>query len=136
MAWTDEVHEHRAKVERGRERLRARGVDFSDENKTSLLPLGLMLATIAGLFWWHRDGQHKLKRSAFPGAQFLKRLLAGGNDEDVERRRERAAKAADRRLKEHQGASGSGQYRAGIATQSRSFHEKPQRKKTRRGRRK
>eukprot|EP00803_Ostreobium_quekettii_P002474 evm.model.scf_930.5 EVM.evm.TU.scf_930.5 scf_930:35496-36376(-) len=95
MAWTDEVHEHRLSVERRRARMRSQGVHVSDENRTGLMPLALVVAVVAGIGWWRREG-HKLRRSAFPGAGVLARVLGREAGEDGPRRK--AVEAARRRL--------------------------------------
>ncbi|CAD7700746.1 unnamed protein product [Ostreobium quekettii] len=127
MAWTDEVHEHRLSVERRRARMRSQGVHVSDENRTGLMPLALVVAVVAGIGWWRREG-HKLRRSAFPGAGVLARVLGREAGEDGPRRK--AVEAARRRL-QGQGSSSRSQATRTTSQNARP-NDKAQKKKSKR----
>lgn len=100
MSWSEEVHEHKSKVEQRREKLRDQGVDVEEANKADLVPLAVLAAVVVGCYVWFTD-RHKLKHKGILGRlAFFPRILGLGKQEMDPRAA--AREAAEARLRNSQ----------------------------------
>ncbi|GMH36369.1 hypothetical protein BSKO_04237 [Bryopsis sp. KO-2023] len=133
MVWAEDVHEHRSKVERRRDRLRSQGKDVDESNAADLMPVAIVVAVIAGVSLWINENHKLLRRGFLERIPVISRLFGGRKARKPKNARTAAAEAAERRQRSAQlGRSSSAQSSGSASGQNRSSRKSSRRRSNKR----